>query len=762
MRHFILITNEIEYYALYLKSLIEQNESEFFPVLTTHPDTMGSLLTMHGFSWDIYRGKVGHAYMDLSLELYQYIKTKKFKEFESLIYKLFKQLKKYQLPKSYVVGVGSGSVLAGLRALAYGRQFFAVDCIHDISNTSFPEGAESFYIVSEEVDDNDIAVLHDNFEKFQGKKSIFLDLETVSFGFLHARNLEIMTFLDAKQRYYHAEAEISPQALLCDAFLNEPLTVPKDLIVPPYKELSKEFVERRNQVGILAITSHGMSDLVHLNNDYICGKSYFLNHEHHLIKGPLPSCMEEDEACFFKRDGIALSAYSIKARHIFMNSCGSLRFKNGDFDSIFNIAYSILEGKAESFIGAVRWKDGHGVENLLYLRLIKAGFSLGEIIYLLNKSLFFNQCEPSEGVFQLIGDPETRPYSKPDISPIEELNFGSNMVEIRSGFGVFQSTSEEVIEAYKKSLLIVKVSVKNFFVSVVLSDNSKILYIFIYGYEEQKVEAKVQIINFNDIFEFISRAYRRIEQNLSPSLGLAKLYPNKVLQGRKKNLDNRLLNISRLFKVSFTDNSSIHKLYKSCHKFLKEVDQIDFEIAEEMKNALVNHSFRFSEHYQKSFLLRPAETTGMCYICGEVLVDRYLEHIIKPSLYRIERICTNCGGIEDKPSSLLTLHILLKDKVCKKSIVKVKIKIVNDSEYGYKGYTLLAVRRSAKYNFKIDHSIQKIDIKARQHIEREFTMEIGDVSIHQYNLQAAFISNTDIFLAARSFWIQHQTLNRSE
>lgn len=753
---FVLCDNIRSYYAYYLQSVI--GDSASIPIFTRRVEATRAYLERMGYVINSEHS-LSQESMTCADELNELIDREQWEGIASF-YQRYSKGKSVR-SGAYIVGVGRSAGLGVLRALSDGRDFVAVGSLRDEALSKLYDVAQSIYIVMEELTDQDASYIINRSQEIS-KREALID---VSIGFLHGRTFETMTLLDAKQRMEvltSANHELSVNVIV-DSFLTEaPQEKADDLVVKPYLELNKGAITDRDSIHVLSITSHGMSDLIHLNADFICGKSPFLGIDPYTTNR-LPSCMEDGGFCLFKRNGSPLHGYEIKASHVFINSCGSLRFLESTFDPLFNIGYSMLEGFATSFVGALRWKDGHGSESLLYYHLLKAGFSIGEAVAILNRALLANQFENSSNVFGLIGDPEARPFESPSNMDCYEITDYSERVKvnIKNGFSHVKLISPELTEGYLNQKIFLYVKDKTtYYITCIPTRDKTALHIFLYSYEHRNSEIDLEIEDFNQTFTQILHKYHLIDQNLNNTLGLNKLYPYWIKQGGKKNLENRLLNISRLYKSYYTNNGIVNKLLNSSRKFIAEVDKIDFDIAKALYDSVSSTSFRFSEYYQENFFLQPGEAEHSCYICGNKLILRTLKHILRPDVQRTEAICTNCGGIEDKPDHAISLQIDFNAYFVRGSKSRVNLKLQNHSHTTYDGYCLVSIRKSSEFELRPIMPIQKITIPPHESNVSEFEIVVGaDVPIHQYSMQAAFITTSQIYLGGRGFWVITEASN---
>lgn len=761
MESFVLVDNWVEYYGVYLRSLINPKYRNELPVLTSQPEILEKALSSFNIPIKNWTRKNELCFCDTVQDLINQLiaLTKKTNplEFDNLYTKL-KQIisNEFLRPNSFIVGNSQAASLGVLRALYDGREYLAINDLRDRRLLSLKGKATDLYIVTDILTEDDVLFIHNHF--LQSKRDQpFCGISMFPIGYLHGRNLEMMTFLDAKQRLFNKlnKNSYSFNNIVIDAFLNqEPIEKCTNVKVIPYSKVNAELLRNQQNINVLAVTSHGMSDLVHLNQDYLCGKSPYLSIDS--VNGRFPCCMYSPYQCQ-KTTGNALLAHEVSAQHVLINSCGSLKFKESDFDPLFNISYSMLEGKSLSFVGSLRWKDGGGSEGLLYCLALNLGLSLGEAVSLLNASLFYNQYEASDNVYCLLGDPTTRTATLTKSKLATPISGEIQEITLKSNLEIFEILSASLIQAFFESKLLVEVAhPDSLFASIVPSQDKNKLYLLLYRYDEEEIVTTIKFHAPHQTLSKVIESYQIIEQNLDRGLGLNRLYPQNIQQGDKKDIENSVSNISRIYKSCFTSLSSVKKLSLACDRFLKKIDRIDLEIANSLYDAVRQTSFRFSEHYQTNFLLDyDNQCQGRCYICERPLVYRHLRHILNPCISRFETICVVCGGIEDKPNLNVSLEILLTEDFSIDFANNVILRIINNSEKVLSGYCLIAVRKSKDWAIEISEPIIKCLVLPNESIEQKFEVLLKDnIKIHQHVMQAAFVTNTQVFLAGRHFWTQ--------
>jgi hypothetical protein len=653
-----------------------------------------------------------------------------------------------------VVGVGRTAVLGLLRAAADRRPFTAVSDLAEVR----PRDARTMYLVTEELGPTDPVALQRRVDD-EARWEVLPGLTACPLGFLTGRDVAMMTWLDAKQRRAR-RSDIEAAALWADLVIDSTHASAPDAQggpVVPYRATSRDTVTARSDIGLLAITSHGMSDLVHLNDDYLCGRSRYLTTT--APTGPIPSCqMAEGGCCYFKPDGRPLAGHQLPAAHLFVNSCGSLRFKDGEFDPHFAVWYAAIEGRARSFVGSVRWKDGHGLEGLLYRRLLRQGVALGTAVTLVNRALPGSQIE-GEGVYVLLGDPAERLTTTGVrwATPVT-LTAGSSRLQLRDGWAHALVESPPLLQAFTEGGLLVASRDRSgpHHVAVPTDDRSA-LHLFLFESHDRDSELSIDIADLSPELARVRGLAETIEATLDPKLGMPGLYPDQVRQGRRKNLEARLLQIARLAKRRFTEPAAVNKLHSACRRLFQEADQLDAEIAGWLHERIRTTSYRFSEHYQESFFLAENGVRSTCPLCHGQLSERRLRHVLRPAVRRTELLCRRCGGITDTPDPGFLVLARMEKRQLPGGSAEVTVELVNHTDRRWAGHCTAAVRRSGTYRITQPDPVRRVTAEPHQvtSVPFSFTWDPA-MPVHQYDVQAAFVSETQLWLGRCEFWIQDE------
>jgi hypothetical protein len=737
----------VDYWSAYVASLAAGSTTPV-PVLSAHPELTAALLHEHGYALDP-PDRSGAEFRSLGAAL-----AAADDDIERLV-SMEARLREIagvgrRDDGAAIVGVGAMAKLGLLRAVADGRPFSAVAGLRDVCAAT----ARSLYVTVAHVGADEPVALQQRVDA-EARAEILPGVAACPVGYLTGRDEPMMTWLDAKQRLARLSGEQGDAKavdLLIDCTIAAPpADLAEGLAAVPYRATGRETLAGHERIALLAVTSHGMSDLVHLNDDYICGASRYLGMQ--TPAGPLPSCrMAEGPLCFFKPAGRPIAGHEIPADHILVNSCGSLRFDHGDFDPMFAIWYAALEGRARSYVGSVRWKDGHGLEGLLYRHLLRRGTPLGTAVALLNRALLGNQIE-GDGVYVLLGDPDERLTPAPAPVPPPRWEKGSP-VRLRDGWAHVSVESPRLLRAFAGGDLLVSPGNTGLHSSMVRTDDGARLHAFLFGYQGLIGDVDVDIDDFGAELARVRGVADALAETLDPVLGMHGLYPDQVRQGRRKNLEARLLQIARLARQRFTEPATADKLRRAYRRLLREADQVDAEIATWMQERIRTTSYRFSEHYQEAFVLAEVGVSGTCHLCGRQLRERRLRHALRPAVRRTELLCHVCGGIADTPEPRVLVRVRLDQRQRAGTGAPVTVELVNRTGEIRQGYCLAAVRRSAQYRIGQPDPVRPVTVGPDEVASVAFHFDWDPaMPDHQYDLQVAFVAQTRLYLGRREFWL---------
>lgn len=154
----------------------------------------------------------------------------------------------------------------------------------------------------------------------------------------------------------------------------------------------------------LGLTTGGHSMHYYLPNGFICGFPDSIDVERYGDRQP--ACVAGGERdC--PLDGELVLAEDIDASHVFVSSCASI-IQNNSIDLPVHVGMGLLT-QVESLIGTYRILSSFPHETFLYQALLRDGYDLGEVCYVLNRysDSLSNEIYP----YFLYGRPENRSAS---------------------------------------------------------------------------------------------------------------------------------------------------------------------------------------------------------------------------------------------------------------------------------------------------------------------------------------------------------------
>jgi DNA-directed RNA polymerase subunit RPC12/RpoP len=152
----------------------------------------------------------------------------------------------------------------------------------------------------------------------------------------------------------------------------------------------------------LALHTAGWSLHLYLSDGYVCGYPETVSPDD-FPDAHQPYCVTDGERdC--PLDGDLLSAEAIEASHLFVVSCASM-LDNNDTGMPVNVGIGLLTG-ADSMIGGYRVNGTDPRESMLHYSLLRAGYSVSERCYLLNRNA--ERANVKQYPYVAFGRPELR------------------------------------------------------------------------------------------------------------------------------------------------------------------------------------------------------------------------------------------------------------------------------------------------------------------------------------------------------------------
>ena len=652
---------------------------------------------------------------------------------------------------SWIVGVGAhGTHLARARARLDGRPVLSASSVHDARIDDVARRADSILVISESLTHGDALSVIERLAAADRSESPGEYDVGCPVGFLHARSAAALDALSARLPPVASRTEPHLDDVMVDSTLGSAVHEPAPgLVVLPYHGIKASDIRRAGPMRILAVTAHGMSDHVYLDSDYICGR---VRDPARVPRGLgfLPSCMAEPYKCLFRPDGHALPAYELQAQHLFVNSCGSSQFEQGEFGPDFSIWYAALEGHARSYVGTLRWKDGHGLEALLYRHLLNAGYPLGLAVAILNKVLAGHHLEDGP-VYCLLGDPLDRVSSARPPAAAAEINSPASSLAYRGGYARYIIKDSTLISAWRAGRLLIHARERApIFFSAVPSSREPAVHVFAASYADHDGKITVRADDCRPLAARMEDIAATVSTCLNPGLGIAGMYPNAVRQGGGENIQNRILHIWRLFRRSATDPLSVPRLFRSYQRLEREICDMDEATATELLSRIKRSVYSISDHYRDTFELVGVNSSRKCPRCRVPASQRVLRSLIDSSVGRMELVCPLCGIVEDVPDETVSVSLDSASPVAPGQEFCASLAIANHGSAAIGGYCVAGITRASEYCARGPDSASRVEISPGETKTVDFPFRFKhDARPHLYTIKSALVVTGRIYMSRR-------------
>jgi len=586
-------------------------------------------------------------------------------------------------------------------------------------------------------------------------------------GFLNARSFALMTFLDLKQRFPGTPP--GKHVIVVPTLDGPPPPVQMDCLTLTRENASVAAL-KGEAAGICSLTAHGRSDLAFVGQDRLCGLADGVTPDDLCGEDRVPACMGAPYECF-RPEGERLRMSELPARHVFINSCGSLGVADSEFGGRFNLSYSALEGHAESFTGTLRWKDGDSLESFLFAYALVDGYSLGEAVALLNASLQCAHFERDRDVFVLLGDPAARlqrgmpepsvetvvtSTARPVLArPFKQVFFADPDLARLGGAGRLTLSLRGVPGAFSLACPAAGAAGAADTSGAACAPGAGLLVSILAPFAtDLPRDLELECGGDSPGVEQALNAYRHLATQLDPALGLRRYYPPQIVKGIKADLDSRMAALAAQYKLAFTRPHLTPRVASLAREFMSLIEAADELTCQHLHQTFTRTNFRLSEHYQGVFLLNETPSPALrCYICGEAVVVRSQRSIARPGITRDEHVCINCGGLEDKPDNDFRLELLGGEARRGDGTGTVALTVINNTGLEQRGYGCVAVRNAARWGLLITPEVKAYSVAPWGRATGVFTLEPGDAPAHRHALQGAFINCQRLYLAMRPFWL---------
>jgi hypothetical protein len=652
---------------------------------------------------------------------------------------------------SWIAGIGAHAAhLARQHASRDGREVLLANSVHDPRIDDIARRADSIFVISETLTYADaVSVIGRLAMADRSSSASELDVGC-PVGFLHARTREATDEFSARLLSGPSLAGSSLTDVIVDSTLASlPREAAPGLVLLPYQGMKASDIRDAGSMRVFAITAHGMPDHVYLDSDYLCGK----RRAPARVPGGLhflPSCAKEPYICLFRPTGSPLPAYEIAAQHLFVNSCGSSQFEQGEFGPDFSLWYSALEGHTRSYVGTLRWKDGHGLEALLYRHLLNAGFPLGLAVAILNRVLSGHRLESGQ-VHCLLGDPLERVATRvtPDLT--QEMKSPECGMDMSGGFARCVIKDPGLVSAWREGKLLMHAAgPPTVYFSGVPSLREPAVHVFAASYANRNGKTTVRVDDYRPLERRIIEIRKAFTTMPAADFGTAGMYPNAIRQGGAENARNRILNISRIFRQSSTKPQSIPNLFRSYKRLEQDIAGMDKATAADILGRIRKSVFSISDYYRETFEMVGSDSSRSCPRCQMKATQRVLRSLIDSSVERRELICPLCGIIEDIPDERLSAVLSSASPMIPGQEFGVTLTIENHDGATAHGYCAAGITKSDEYCAQAPDSPSWIEIPPgrTRAVNFSFTFKEG-TRPHLYTVKSALVVTGRIYMCRR-------------
>lgn len=535
-----------------------------------------------------------------------------------------------------------------------------------------------------------------------------------------------------------------------------------------FEEVSTKLSQQRLDEEIpdlLLIESHGGQHLIHINKtSVICGavpeemptetaNSAFL----------LPPCAC-GQGCF-KPD--VLPAYMLTAKHILANSCNSFQVDATAYSNRYSVGLNMLEGLALTYVGSLFLDDCKHSEIFLYAAALRAGFTVGEAVCLLNN--VSKGYYPTLHTFLLAGNPQARA-----LQPAPNVYHTS--VRQEKGAWIIQVDVEEAVLvsidlplAYEQELD--HLCCKSLAASVPLPESLYYMFVIhqdhltLYLYPMDGSIARghytfaAGLLPLEEIQTKINHALTAYRQAIS-----AHLLAEQTLKNRVRQVEQLSIKLTRQVALLLTHGEAIvqtvHALEETIsllHEQLKLADR-------ELLLALLQTSASGNPYRDKiteTFHPLPAPGDPFPCLCGETLALRRMQHLVFD--YQLQGgFCPRCGFTHCGPVDgvALTWHHVSLPRDGEDWTVAAQLYNPTGRQIEGYGGIILTLPRLPKVQGKISYTPQErlITIPAGRTIVEHFTLHTEGLIALDYEIYVYFVSELTIhFMEREVFLAANQT-----
>ena len=501
---------------------------------------------------------------------------------------------------------------------------------------------------------------------------------------------------------------------------------------------------------------HGRDDLFWLANlNVICGAnslemSDFENN---------PACHHCDKC--FEPGSKQIYAHDIPIENLFLFSCNSVKPHVSMFSKNYTILYGFLEGYARSVIGTLTTAQGVEPLNMYYIRLLECGFTLGEVVSILNR-VNENYAISHPWNFLLIGNPsiamgdQSSMYEAVcDITHQEKIPIsidapGYKMIRLYLNY--FEKEDFDSYLEYSRFIVS-----DNEFVSKMyklFGCNERGWYLDLFSCEDiplMDFEIAFLAIDFS-IFSPASFLKQASDFNLRIDNKADQL--NTLLQNRIRKIQKNYQGI----RSSYANNEST--LYSQVIQLRENVIQQSMIIVDSLVEKAHATGFRWEEFcYENGYKIDQSSQLvfGQCPACGSETFYAKYTHPHFQEYARMHCYCGRCGVLSDEPFALngkISVSIESFDYKCNESnTVNITLKSrMKHSDPCIVGFSVLWGR---DYGFTYNNNVRIVQFNRDEAAQIEGQIICGPLVLpHSHPVKIYVMINGQLFSYRYNLWFK--------
>lgn len=535
-----------------------------------------------------------------------------------------------------------------------------------------------------------------------------------------------------------------------------------------FEEISAKLSQQKLDDDIpdlLLIESHGGEHLIHINKtSVICGavpEEMPTKALHSAFLLPPCAC---GQGCF-KPD--TLPAYTLTAKHILANSCNSFQVDSTAYSQRYSVGLNMLEGLALTYVGSLFLDDCKHSEIFLYAAALRAGFTVGEAVCLLNN--MSKGYYPTLHTFLLAGNPQTQVLQA---TP----NIYRTSVQQENGAWTIQADVEEAVLIAVDLPLVYENELDSLYcksLTTSISLPEPLYYRFVAHYDRLTLylyPIDGRIAKGHYVFAVGLYPLKEIQTKINHALTayrqalLAHLLAEQTLKNRVRQIEQLSTKLTKQVALLVNHGETIIQAIPALEDTIALIhEQLRLADRELLLDLLQNSASGnpYRDKIAETFTPLPALGDRLPCLCGDTLAQRRMQHVFF-DYQLLGGFCPRCGFTHCGPVdgvSLTWQHVSLPRDGEDWTVTARLYNPTNRPVEGYVGI-VLTLPRLPKVHGKISYNPQEcqVTIPAGNTIIEHFTLHTEGLIALDYEIYVYFVSELTIhFMEREVFLAAHRT-----